>query len=318
MLSGKGFFIWQISRVESGNVTTIADMAVSARLKHILIKIGDGVDASNVINGVDLVLPLVKALKARGLEVWGWHYLYGDQPVQEASLAIQRISQTGIMGYVIDAEAYYKEAGKDVAARTFMQVMRNALPTFPIALSTYRYPSFHPEFPFHEFLELCDYAMPQVYWEYAHNPREQLVRTLNEYRSLTSLPVVPTGAAYSVGSWVPSAAEVVDFSDAALDNGLGGVNFYEWYAARRITGIWEAISGFDWPIQQGFNFLFRRRVRADVPTLNVRTGPGTNYAKVGSLKAGTRVTVFVQQGEWFKISPDRELWVHSAYLDFLP
>jgi uncharacterized protein YgiM (DUF1202 family) len=91
-----------------------------------------------------------------------------------------------------------------------------------------------------------------------------------------------------------------------------------WWAARRITGLWEAIAGFDWPIQQGFSFLFRRRVRADVLILNVRTGPGTTYAKAGSLKAGTRVTVFVQQGEWFKISPDRELWVHSAYLDFLP
>jgi hypothetical protein len=94
VLSGKGFFIWQISRVEGGNVTTIADLAVAARLKHILIKIGDGVEASNVSAGTDLVPPLVTALKARGLEVWGWHYLYGDRPVEEASLAAQRISQT--------------------------------------------------------------------------------------------------------------------------------------------------------------------------------------------------------------------------------
>lgn len=319
MLNGKGFFIWQVARVEAGNATVTADMAVAAQLKHVLIKIADGVDPSNITSGgADLATPLAQALKQRGIEVWGWHYIYGFEPAREASMAVQRIQQTGVDGYIIDAEAQFKQPGKDQAARTFIQSLRNSLPTFPVALSTYRYPTVHPEFPFEEFLGLSDYAMPQVYWEQAHDPRAQLARSLNEYRALTSLPIVPTGAAYTAGNWRPTSAEVVDFLDAALDNELGGANFYEWYAARQITGLWEAIAAFVWPPQPGFDFLFRRRVRADVPVLNVRTGPGTTYTKVGSLKGGTRVTAFKQSGAWVKISPDKELWVHSDYLDFLP
>jgi uncharacterized protein YgiM (DUF1202 family) len=106
--------------------------------------------------------------------------------------------------------------------------------------------------------------------------------------------------------------------DAAEDFNLGGVNFWEWYTARQIPNMWQTIAGYHWPEPQTVNFLYRRQVRADVPVLNVRSGPSTSYSKIGSLKAGTRVTVFEVQGVWVRISPDRSLWVSSDYLDWLP
>ena len=315
MLHGKGYYIWQVSRVEGGNAATIVQMAQAARLEHILIKIADGTFSSNV-SGTDLVAPLVSALTARGIEVWGWHYVYGDDPAGEAQKALQRIQQTGVAGYIIDAEAQYKEPGKDLKARAFMNAMRTALPFFPIALSSYRFPSIHPDFPWQEFLTRVDYAMPQVYWMFAHNPREQLARTLVEYRSMTDLPIVPTGAAYAESGWAPTTAEVLDFLDAAVDNNLGGANFWEWYAARQLPNMWETIAGFVWPSSPPPVILAHGRVNTDL--LNIRSGPGTGYFKVGSLKFGTRVTIFQAQGDWVKISPDRELWVSSLYLDRLP
>jgi hypothetical protein len=316
LLVGKGYYIWQIGRTEGGNVQVIADMARSANLGHLLIKIADGTSSFNITSsGTDLVPPLVSALQGRGIEVWGWQYIYGTKPVEEAQKAVQRIQQTGVSGYIVNAEVEFKEPGKYLAARTFMRTLRDQLPFFPIALSTYRYPSFHPEFPYEDFLNLCDYAMPQVYWTLAHNPREQLTRSINEYRAMTALPIVPTGAAYAQGSWTPSTAELVEFMNAARQYSLSGANFWEWYSARNIAGLWETIASYNWPAQPPMSGISRGRVNTE--TLNVRSGPGTSYAKVGSLKLGTRVTIFTVQGDWTKINPDLEYWVSSIYLDRL-
>jgi hypothetical protein len=117
-LEGKGFYLWQIRRTEGGNATAIANVAAQAGLTHVLIKIADGDDAYNVdtITGADLVPPVMAALRDRNIEAWGWHYVYGYDPNAEADIAIQRIQQLGVTGYIIDAETQYEEPGRDAAA----------------------------------------------------------------------------------------------------------------------------------------------------------------------------------------------------------
>jgi hypothetical protein len=219
-LQGKGWFIWQIPKCEGGSPTAIADQAVAAGCTHVLIKVaertfGFGFDKL----GRDLVPSVAEALRARGLQVWGWHYVYGDNPTGEANVAVQRCMQLKLDGYVIDAEKEYKQPGKAAAARTFMNIVRAGLPNTLIALSAYRYPSLHPELPWSAFLAKCDLNMPQVYWEQSHNPEQQLARSLTEF-SKTSLvgvvrPVAPTGSAYGVPNpaWRATAADVTRFYD---------------------------------------------------------------------------------------------------------
>ncbi len=112
-LQGKGFYIWQIKRCEGGSAAAIANAAVQAGLSHVLIKIADGTNSYNIdsTSGADLVPAVKQALKARNIQVWGWHYVYGYDPTGEANIAIQRIQQLGLDGYAIDAEAQYKEPG---------------------------------------------------------------------------------------------------------------------------------------------------------------------------------------------------------------
>lgn len=44
--------------------------------------------------------------------------------------------------------------------------------------------------------------------------------------------------------------------------------------------------------------------------LNVRTGPGTSYSKVGAIAKGTKVTVLGVSGNWLKIKYDKvERWI---------
>ena len=79
--SGKGFFIWQIPNCENGDPDAIAALAQDAHFTHVLVKIADTKYSYNIYSGVDMVPPLVQALRARNIQVWGWHYVYGDDPV---------------------------------------------------------------------------------------------------------------------------------------------------------------------------------------------------------------------------------------------
>ncbi len=250
-LEGKGFFTWKIPNCEKGNPKQIASLASAAGLSHLVVKIADGPMVYNGTWGdtTDYTTPLVSALRARGIKVWGWHYIYGDSPINEANVGIARIRQYNLDGYVIDVEKEYKESGKKVAAKKFINQVRSAFPKLPIALSSYRYPSLHPQVPWAEFLEQCDIVMPQVYWMKAHNPADQLGRCVNEFQAKTpSRPIVPTGAAFREFGWQPTDSEVLEFVKKARELNLSAVNFWEWSDARsgNLPGVWETIKEYKW------------------------------------------------------------------------
>ncbi|MGE5223029.1 MAG: nuclear transport factor 2 family protein [Omnitrophica WOR_2 bacterium] len=250
-LLGKGFYTWKIQSCENGNPGAIASTARSAGLGTVLIKVANGIYSYNVdqAGGVDYAAQLAQALKSQGIQSWGWHYVYGNDPVAEANKAIQRIHQLGLDGYIIDAESEYKQPGKREAAKKFMAQLRLSLPTFPIALSSYRYPSYHPDFPWREFLDRCDYNMPQVYWMQAHNAGDQLRQSARQFQAMTPYrPIIPTGAAFRESGWQPAAAEVLDFLNTAMSLNLIGVNFWEWSDARSgiMPGVWETIRDYSW------------------------------------------------------------------------
>lgn len=250
-LEGKGMFIWKVPRCEGGNPTAIASTAKAAGMTHVLLKIANG---NTVYHGTwndptDYTTPVVEALRAKGIQVWGWHYVYGDDPIGEANVAIRRIKQYNLDGYVIDAEEEYKKDGRRAAAKRYMTQLRSAMPSLEIALSSYRFPNYHPQLPWKEFLEGCTLNMPQVYWLKAHNPGEQLTRCVREFQAMTpSRPIVPTGAAFREWGWKPSAQEVLEFFKTARSLNMTGINFWEWYDARAgiMPHVWDVIRDYPW------------------------------------------------------------------------
>ncbi len=253
VLEGKGFFIWKIKNCESGDLQRIAAETQKAGFSHVLIKVANGIYTYNYDWNLmfDLVPPVAQALKDLGVQVWGWHYVYGDDPINEARIAINRVQDLDLDGYVIDAETEYKESGKSTAARQYMTELRSGLgKNFPIALSSYRFPSLHP-IPWSAFLEKCDYTMPQVYWMEAHNPGAQLERTYREYESLDyHPPMIPVGAAFTEYGWTPTTNEILEFLDTARALNLTAANFWEWYNCREVLTpaheIWNLIASYDW------------------------------------------------------------------------
>lgn len=247
---GKGFFIWRISDCENGDANAIANLAQQADFNHALIKLADRTSPYNYDSDsdTDLVLPVAQALRARGIQVWGWHYIYGDEPIGEADIAIQRVQQINPDVYVLDVEKEFKEPGKSAAADKFMDRLRASLPSLTVALCSYRFPSYHPQIPWQTFLESCDLNMPQVYWEFAHNPIEQLTRSVREFQAMTPYrPIIPVGSAYKRGGWSPTPGDVQQFLQTAQDLNLSAANFWEWSHTRRyLPEVWDAVKDYSW------------------------------------------------------------------------
>lgn len=251
-LEGKGFFIWKIKDCEGGNAAAIANTAKAAGFTHVLLKIADGAYPVNIdkTTGTDLCPPVVAALRAKGIQVWGWHYVYG-YPVQEAQIAVKRCLELGLNGYAIDAEVEYQQAGKDAAARQFMSELRKGLPKLPVALSSFRYPTLHPQLPWKDFLEKCDYNMPQVYWANATNAGAQLRRCVREFQAMSIFrPIIPTGPVDRLAGWQAAPAEITEFLDTARALGLKGANFFAWEYGRTILkNLWDVIAAYPWNSQ---------------------------------------------------------------------
>lgn len=246
MLTGKGMYIWQIKNCERGDPELIAARAKGAGLSHCLIKVADGIHHVNLIGANDLVWPLVVALHRQGIQAWGWHYVYGNDPVNEAKVAIDSIAWLGLDGFVVDAEVEYKAPGKTVAAEKYMAPIRARFPHLPLALSSYRFPTLHRDFPFVNFLKYCDLNMPQVYWLFASNAGSQLSRSVAEFNALTvKRPIIPTGAAWRQGGWAATPAHIADFLSTAERLGLQAANFWEWWRSRTdIPQVWDAIASY--------------------------------------------------------------------------
>ncbi len=249
-LEGKGFYIWQVRSCEKGDAEKIALLAQQAALTHVLIKIADGAFPYNYDwkTQKDLALPVVRALQERGIVVWGWHYVYGEKPRDEARIAIRRILELGVQGYAIDAEKEYKDRNKKGAANLFMNDLRKELKDLPIALASYRFPSYHTLLPWKEFLNQCDFNMPQMYWVKSNNPAEQLKRCVREFQEITPFrPIIPTGAAFSEHQWTPTESEIIEFLQTAESLNLKAANFWSWdYCRNRLPHLWNTIADYPW------------------------------------------------------------------------
>jgi hypothetical protein len=315
MLTGKGMWIWNIWDCEKGNPAAIAAKAKAGGFSHVLIKVSDGQVRHNVVKGVDTVPPVVEALRAQGISVWAWQYVYGNNPVAEAQQAVNRLlSLPGFDGFVINAEMEYKK--RPTEAKVYCDAVRRSI-HLPIALSSFRFPKLHPEFPWQVFLSRVDINMPQVYWMGATNSAAQLVRSVTEFRSMMpDLPIIPTGASFHQDGWTSKPAEIVAFADKAKEMGFDTINFWEWANAVRY-GLWDTVAAL-WrdgapvekpeepePVENG---SMRLQVLVDV--LNVRTGPGINFPDVGDLHRGDTVEISAVSGAecWVRIGQNPDRW----------
>lgn len=291
--TGRGMYIWQVSQCEGGDIDKIVAVCVSSGLGHVLIKIADGKNPYNTTANLPV---LVSKLRAAGVEAWGWQYVYLIDPVKEADVAARRVKELGLDGFVIDAE--YECKNKPGKAEEYAEWLRSWLPGVSIGLSSYRFISYHRDFPWASFRAFVDFDMPQVYWEGAHNPAQQLAKSYSEFRALSpKLPYIPTGAAYKWAGWTAAPLDITQFITACGSFSLPAFNFWSWQHARALPLLWAAITG---------NAPVTWKVRITTPIgLRIRGGPGTSYPRVGGLAFLSVVSVDLQENNWARLTDGR-------------
>ena len=255
-LTGKGMFIWKLQDVEDGDPDAIASTAAEADLSFVLIKIAEDNNFYRHITdeGRDLLPLVIDALHIKGIQVWGWHYVRGNNPREEALVGSNRVSELALDGYVVSIGSEYENSGDVAGAQLFMDtIATNMSDDIPIAVSVPRYPSYYPNFPVEPFLAGVDYVMPAVYWIANDNPGEQLQKSMAEYNQLITdmevdVSIVPIGSAFLENQWFPNAFQIEEFLQTAYDADLPAVSFWEWSNARlRLPDdVWNTIRDFMW------------------------------------------------------------------------
>lgn len=266
--TGKGMFLWMLYRLAGGDMVLLAETLKKEGYNWVCVKVVEGRLIFNplprnkeVPSQQELLAVLAPALKERGIELhlWGWYYgsTYGliDQTTIEAQNTLDQIEKWRPLSFQFNFEHWWKRIKSRSRAVSLLEKVINGMratndtiPDIPIAVSSYKFPSYHQELPWDIFARYVDYWCPQVYWEQAHNPKSQLERSVKEYLGLAKLPIVPAGSAYSSsdGTWSPTVDDIEEFNLAVVEMGLPAIYWWEYEYIERNQAWREEIAIHDW------------------------------------------------------------------------
>lgn len=251
MPSGKGMYIWLLNRI--GTPQSVATELNDAGYRWVAIKLQNGLIISDgskrEADFLKIPQPYIAAIRAVGIKVFGWGYVYlnGDnQVLGEITATLDAIRYYQVDGWIINAEQEAKCSGdrtrSNKLSSRYVSNLRAMLGGYPLGFTTYRYLALHPEFPWDPFFDGCDYAMPQVYWLDAHNPRGQLNTCIQQYHAHTrDFPILPIGSAYPYGSWSPTLDDLDQFYQAVQMFELPAWSWWEYRYAQLNPAWWSVL-----------------------------------------------------------------------------
>lgn len=254
-MRGPGFLIWKLRSLLPID-DTVAKIA-AAGVKWVSIKVIDGTYLQNHINEkgeytgtTDFLKTVIAKFKRAGISVGGWGFAYTSNAAAQGKLASSKVAELGLDHWLIDAEEYiplgalWKHPGSDAAAKAYCDAL--SIPFgIPVALCSYRFPTFHAGFPFKTFLNhpKVNANAPQMYWLMASNPGDQLKRCMREYAAWSNKEFVPIGAAYSEFNWEPTPEQIKEFVEVSAEQGLVGYGFWVLDQAIKRPDWMEAATG---------------------------------------------------------------------------
>ena len=230
-LDGNGMWIWYVSKSSGGDPQAIISQARSHGISTVFVKSSDGTTWWS-----QFTPELVAALKAGGLHVCAWQYVYGTQPEQEAQLGAQAV-QTGAECLVVDAESEYE--GRYAQAQRYMTTLRQAIgPSFPVGLTSFPYVDYHPALPYSVFFRpgFAQFDLPQAYWKEIGGGLDNVVNHTYRFNRIYGRTIAPLGQLYND----PPPDEVVRFRQLVAAEGSTGLSWWSWQSAS--PAGWDAIT----------------------------------------------------------------------------
>jgi hypothetical protein len=223
-------WIWYVSRSSGGDPAAIAAQARRHGVRTVFVKSSDGTGWWEQFSPT-----LVAGLKAGGLHVCAWQFVYGSYPAAEADLGLRAV-QTGAECLVIDAESAYQ--GKYAQAQTYIKALRSKLGAdYPVGLSAFPYVDYHPALPYSVFLGPggAQHNIPQVYWKAIGTTVDQAIAHTYTWNRVYERPIYPLGQLYGA----PRPRDVQRFRQLAASYGASGISWWSWQSAS--TDGWTAI-----------------------------------------------------------------------------
>lgn len=306
-LRGDAMWIWELPRSDGGNLDVIAARARAAGMRSVFVKSSDAASAWKQFTPA-----LVAGLKARGLRVCAWQFVYGADPIGEARVAAAAVAK-GADCLIIDAETRYE--GRYAAAQRYMRALRLAVgPDYPLAMTSFPYVDYHPKFPYSVFLGpgAAQANLPQVYWKDINATVDAVSAKTFAQNRVYATPIAPVGQAYNA----PSAADLRRFRAIWAGYGSAGVSWWSWQSASPAT--WRVLSepapapfvpsDPGWPAlrrgSRGDQVIWLQQHLATFdPALEVQEGGRFTAATEASLSAfqasrGLRVTGMTDAATW--------------------
>jgi hypothetical protein len=250
-ITGKGMWVWQYGRTESGNVAALVDRAVATGLRQIWVRVADSRDG---FYGAGELAALVPAAHARGLAVIAWGFPYFYDPVADAQwtnavLAWRAADGERVDGFSPDIET--ASEGVALSAQrvaVYLGMVRPARDGRPLVATVYP-PTDHwlANYPYATMAPYVDAYAPMMYWE-CEDPgaaADQGVSRLATYK-----PVHVIGQAFGMGDVhgridQPSGAEMTRFMGIARRDGAVGASFWVWQLMN--AEEWSTLSAYPWP-----------------------------------------------------------------------
>jgi hypothetical protein len=217
---GNGMWIWYVNKANGGDTGAIVAQAQAHGISTVFVKSGDGTSFWS-----QFTPQLVSDLKAGGLRVCAWQYVYGNSPQAEAAVAARAVTEAGADCFVIDAESEYE--GRYAQAQTYLNDLRQAVgPDYPIGLAAFPYVDYHPSFPYSVFLgpNGAQFNAPQVYWKEIGGGVDAVVDHTYRFNRPYGRTIAPLGQTYDS----PPPGEIVRFRQLAAFEGASGLSWWSW------------------------------------------------------------------------------------------
>ena len=244
ILAGKGAMVWQLRNWQGGDPQAQAEHARQLGLDWVSLKVIDGqsetwesprfVPAAR--QNAALLSDTLAALRAAGVQIFGWGYSYGGVyrlglffpsktiAQREGEAAGPVLARHGLPGFQIDAEREYRRGvGRAERAEAYCLGLVSSAPV-EHSLCSYRFPrSSAADFPTSAFAPYMENWSPQVYWirdNRPHGGAAQLEMSVAEYQALRPLPMTPIGPTYPDRGWRATPIQLRLFFEKAREIGV--------------------------------------------------------------------------------------------------
>jgi hypothetical protein len=158
-----GIWFWELGRIRADYLDALSRV----QCRRVYLKVLDDA-SSGIFWGWQCTPELINSFKGRGIEVWGWGYIFDRRSSTDTPGildAVRRAIGCGIEGFVFDVEQEVKNPATHSQLREILTRAKAIVPPGCLGYTSFGAPEFHSEVPYRMLNELCDLQFPQIYFE---------------------------------------------------------------------------------------------------------------------------------------------------------